>query len=181
MTNSPTMIVMIGLPARGKTYMSKKLTRYLNWIGVPTKGSVMTEMERSCLSLYIFILIRFFHSIVVYLRNQPFLNGIWTKWVRCGLQIEEAVIGPSCWPQVNCMFYAVRVSQIKFSTSSIVIIAYKNHPPNPEWHLIRQAWLECWCHLFILQCLTWACTAERLSERISPTISSATTMRRPWK
>lgn len=30
---------MIGLPARGKTYMSKKLTRYLNWIGVPTKGS----------------------------------------------------------------------------------------------------------------------------------------------
>lgn len=29
---------MIGLPARGKTYMSKKLTRYLNWIGVPTKG-----------------------------------------------------------------------------------------------------------------------------------------------
>ncbi|MEQ2238391.1 6-phosphofructo-2-kinase/fructose-2,6-bisphosphatase 2 [Ilyodon furcidens] len=39
MTNSPTMIVMIGLPARGKTYMSKKLTRYLNWIGVPTKGT----------------------------------------------------------------------------------------------------------------------------------------------
>lgn len=38
MTNSPTLIVMIGLPARGKTYMSKKLTRYLNWIGVPTKG-----------------------------------------------------------------------------------------------------------------------------------------------
>uniref|UniRef100_A0A8C3JAZ3 6-phosphofructo-2-kinase domain-containing protein n=1 Tax=Calidris pygmaea TaxID=425635 RepID=A0A8C3JAZ3_9CHAR len=38
MTNSPTLIVMIGLPARGKTYVSKKLTRYLNWIGVPTKG-----------------------------------------------------------------------------------------------------------------------------------------------
>lgn len=37
-TNSPTMIVMVGLPARGKTYISKKLTRYLNWIGVPTKG-----------------------------------------------------------------------------------------------------------------------------------------------
>lgn len=29
---------MVGLPARGKTYISKKLTRYLNWIGVPTKG-----------------------------------------------------------------------------------------------------------------------------------------------
>lgn len=39
MTNSPTLIVMIGLPARGKTYVSKKLTRYLNWIGVPTKGT----------------------------------------------------------------------------------------------------------------------------------------------
>lgn len=43
MTNSPTVIVMIGLPARGKTYMSKKLTRYLNWIGVPTKGSTRLE------------------------------------------------------------------------------------------------------------------------------------------
>lgn len=29
---------MVGLPARGKTYTSKKLTRYLNWIGMPTKG-----------------------------------------------------------------------------------------------------------------------------------------------
>lgn len=44
MTNSPTLIVMIGLPARGKTYVSKKLTRYLNWIGVPTKGRC-----RSCI------------------------------------------------------------------------------------------------------------------------------------
>lgn len=43
MTNSPTVIVMIGLPARGKTYMSKKLTRYLNWIGVPTKGQYMNN------------------------------------------------------------------------------------------------------------------------------------------
>lgn len=32
------MIVMVGLPARGKTYISTKLTRYLNWIGVKTKG-----------------------------------------------------------------------------------------------------------------------------------------------
>ncbi|XP_078500653.1 6-phosphofructo-2-kinase/fructose-2,6-bisphosphatase 2-like isoform X3 [Lissotriton helveticus] len=51
MTNSPTLIVMIGLPARGKTYMSKKLTRYLNWIGVPTKvfnlGMYRREAVRS--------------------------------------------------------------------------------------------------------------------------------------
>ncbi|XP_039222003.1 6-phosphofructo-2-kinase/fructose-2,6-bisphosphatase 1 isoform X3 [Crotalus tigris] len=39
-TNSPTMVIMVGLPARGKTYISKKLTRYLNWIGIPTKVSV---------------------------------------------------------------------------------------------------------------------------------------------
>uniref|UniRef100_A0A3B4BFG7 6-phosphofructo-2-kinase domain-containing protein n=1 Tax=Periophthalmus magnuspinnatus TaxID=409849 RepID=A0A3B4BFG7_9GOBI len=41
-TNSPTMIVMVGLPARGKTYISKKLTRYLNWIGVSTKGTCLS-------------------------------------------------------------------------------------------------------------------------------------------
>ncbi|KAM9669395.1 6-phosphofructo-2-kinase/fructose-2,6-bisphosphatase 1 isoform 2-T2 [Dama dama] len=37
-TNSPTMVIMVGLPARGKTYISTKLTRYLNWIGTPTKA-----------------------------------------------------------------------------------------------------------------------------------------------
>uniref|UniRef100_A0A672LI30 6-phosphofructo-2-kinase/fructose-2,6-bisphosphatase-like n=1 Tax=Sinocyclocheilus grahami TaxID=75366 RepID=A0A672LI30_SINGR len=41
-TNCPTMIVMVGLPARGKTYISKKLTRYLNWIGVPTQGECIS-------------------------------------------------------------------------------------------------------------------------------------------
>ncbi|XP_071810154.1 6-phosphofructo-2-kinase/fructose-2,6-bisphosphatase 1-like isoform X2 [Asterias amurensis] len=36
-SNPHAVIVMVGLPARGKTYISKKLTRYLNWIGVTTK------------------------------------------------------------------------------------------------------------------------------------------------
>jgi len=36
---APCVVVMVGLPARGKTYMSKKLTRYLNWIGIYTKGT----------------------------------------------------------------------------------------------------------------------------------------------
>lgn len=31
------VICMVGLPARGKTYISKKLARYLNWIGISTK------------------------------------------------------------------------------------------------------------------------------------------------
>ena len=36
---APCVVIMVGLPARGKTYMSKKLTRYLNWIGIDTKGT----------------------------------------------------------------------------------------------------------------------------------------------
>uniref|UniRef100_A0A672SBY6 6-phosphofructo-2-kinase/fructose-2,6-bisphosphatase 2 n=1 Tax=Sinocyclocheilus grahami TaxID=75366 RepID=A0A672SBY6_SINGR len=52
MTNSPTMIVMIGLPARGKTYMSKKLTRYLNWIGVPTKVFNLGVYRREAVKAY---------------------------------------------------------------------------------------------------------------------------------
>lgn len=46
LTNSPTVIVMVGLPARGKTYISKKLTRYLNWIGVPTKGELPPQTRQ---------------------------------------------------------------------------------------------------------------------------------------
>lgn len=48
-TNSPTMIVMVGLPARGKTYISRKLTRYLNWIGVPTQGDQKFSIQIICL------------------------------------------------------------------------------------------------------------------------------------
>ncbi|MBN3323085.1 F262 bisphosphatase, partial [Atractosteus spatula] len=52
MTNSPMVIVMIGLPARGKTYMSKKLTRYLNWIGVPTKVFNLGVYRREAVKAY---------------------------------------------------------------------------------------------------------------------------------
>ncbi|XP_028652420.1 6-phosphofructo-2-kinase/fructose-2,6-bisphosphatase 2-like isoform X2 [Erpetoichthys calabaricus] len=52
MTNSPTVIVMMGLPARGKTYMSKKLTRYLNWIGVPTKVFNLGVYRREAVRSY---------------------------------------------------------------------------------------------------------------------------------
>lgn len=45
MTNCPTLIVTVGLPARGKTYISKKLTRYLNWIGVPTRGATRLKIS----------------------------------------------------------------------------------------------------------------------------------------
>uniref|UniRef100_A0A4W4FT54 6-phosphofructo-2-kinase domain-containing protein n=1 Tax=Electrophorus electricus TaxID=8005 RepID=A0A4W4FT54_ELEEL len=51
-TNSPTMIVLVGLPARGKTYISKKLTRYLNWIGVPTKVFNVGQYRREAVRSY---------------------------------------------------------------------------------------------------------------------------------
>lgn len=35
----PNVIALVGLPARGKTYISHKLCRYLNWIGIKTRGS----------------------------------------------------------------------------------------------------------------------------------------------
>ncbi|KAH9518895.1 hypothetical protein Btru_008599 [Bulinus truncatus] len=44
---APTVIAMVGLPARGKTYISKKLTRYLNWIGVTTKVFNVGEYRRA--------------------------------------------------------------------------------------------------------------------------------------
>uniref|UniRef100_A0A3B4Z7M2 6-phosphofructo-2-kinase/fructose-2,6-biphosphatase 1 n=1 Tax=Stegastes partitus TaxID=144197 RepID=A0A3B4Z7M2_9TELE len=50
--NSPTLIVMVGLPARGKTYISKKLTRYLNWIGVPTKMFNVGQYRREAVKIY---------------------------------------------------------------------------------------------------------------------------------
>ena len=43
---TPTCIVMVGLPARGKTYVSRKLARYLNWIGVSTKVFNLGEYRR---------------------------------------------------------------------------------------------------------------------------------------
>ena len=35
----PTVVVMVGLPARGKTYISRRMTRYLNWMGCLTRGT----------------------------------------------------------------------------------------------------------------------------------------------
>ncbi|XP_067320249.1 6-phosphofructo-2-kinase/fructose-2,6-bisphosphatase 1 isoform X3 [Anolis sagrei] len=46
------MVIMVGLPARGKTYISKKLTRYLNWIGTPTKVFNVGQYRREAVQSY---------------------------------------------------------------------------------------------------------------------------------
>ncbi|XP_064606317.1 6-phosphofructo-2-kinase/fructose-2,6-bisphosphatase-like isoform X2 [Liolophura sinensis] len=48
----PTVVVMVGLPARGKTYISKKLTRYLNWIGIDTRAFNVGELRRAATDKY---------------------------------------------------------------------------------------------------------------------------------
>ena len=42
---TPHVIALVGLPARGKTYISKKLSRYLNWIGVNTKVQFLSILQ----------------------------------------------------------------------------------------------------------------------------------------
>ncbi|KAJ8047562.1 6-phosphofructo-2-kinase/fructose-2,6-bisphosphatase 1 [Holothuria leucospilota] len=46
LSNPPAVIVMVGLPARGKTYIAKKLSRYLNWVGIATKVFNVGEYRR---------------------------------------------------------------------------------------------------------------------------------------
>ncbi|GFU12519.1 hypothetical protein NPIL_661261 [Nephila pilipes] len=50
--NLPHVIAMVGLPARGKTYIAKKLTRYLNWIGVVTRVFNVGEYRRQATEAY---------------------------------------------------------------------------------------------------------------------------------
>ncbi|GBP81067.1 hypothetical protein EVAR_37193_1 [Eumeta japonica] len=50
--NIPHVIAMVGLPARGKTYISKKLSRYLNWIGINTRVFNLGEYRRHATHAY---------------------------------------------------------------------------------------------------------------------------------
>ncbi|GBO38206.1 6-phosphofructo-2-kinase/fructose-2, 6-bisphosphatase 3 [Araneus ventricosus] len=43
---------MVGLPARGKTYIAKKLSRYLNWIGIITRVFNVGEYRRQATEAY---------------------------------------------------------------------------------------------------------------------------------
>ncbi|CAF4116713.1 unnamed protein product [Rotaria magnacalcarata] len=52
LVRTPTVIAMCGLPARGKTYISKKLARYLQWIGIKTKVFNVGEYRRDTVKFY---------------------------------------------------------------------------------------------------------------------------------
>eukprot|EP00996_Jenningsia_fusiforme_P004001 NODE_47_length_3844_cov_23.120158_g41_i0.p1 GENE.NODE_47_length_3844_cov_23.120158_g41_i0~~NODE_47_length_3844_cov_23.120158_g41_i0.p1 ORF type:complete len:1208 (-),score=183.67 NODE_47_length_3844_cov_23.120158_g41_i0:85-3708(-) len=46
----PLVIVMVGLPGRGKSYISKRICRYLNWKGVPAAVFNAGEYRRQLIS-----------------------------------------------------------------------------------------------------------------------------------
>uniref|UniRef100_A0A915BHI3 6-phosphofructo-2-kinase domain-containing protein n=1 Tax=Parascaris univalens TaxID=6257 RepID=A0A915BHI3_PARUN len=46
----PNVIIMVGLPARGKTYISRKLCRYLKWIGFSTNVFNVGDYRRDMAS-----------------------------------------------------------------------------------------------------------------------------------
>ncbi|TRY74480.1 hypothetical protein TCAL_01328 [Tigriopus californicus] len=50
---TPHVIALVGLPARGKTYISKKLSRYLNWIGINTRVFNLGEYRRKMVPQYV--------------------------------------------------------------------------------------------------------------------------------
>eukprot|EP01097_Dermamoeba_algensis_P006091 TRINITY_DN3842_c0_g1_i1.p1 TRINITY_DN3842_c0_g1~~TRINITY_DN3842_c0_g1_i1.p1 ORF type:complete len:422 (-),score=71.80 TRINITY_DN3842_c0_g1_i1:439-1704(-) len=45
------VLILVGLPATGKTFMSQRIARYLNWIGVETKVFTVLEHRRSALGV----------------------------------------------------------------------------------------------------------------------------------
>eukprot|EP00124_Ichthyophonus_hoferi_P001387 Ihof_evm12s70 gene=Ihof_evmTU12s70 len=48
----PLLVVMVGLPARGKSFLSKKTTNYLNWKGIRTRiFNVGAHRRVSCLTV----------------------------------------------------------------------------------------------------------------------------------
>lgn len=51
--SAPQALIMVGLPARGKTYIARKLTRYLNWVGLDTKVFNVGEYRRKAVPPHI--------------------------------------------------------------------------------------------------------------------------------
>ncbi|CAM4878934.1 unnamed protein product [Rotaria socialis] len=52
LVRTPTVIMMVGLPARGKTFIARKLARYLHWIGIQTKVFNVGDYRRDAVKGY---------------------------------------------------------------------------------------------------------------------------------
>src|SRR5690606_17902 len=50
--SGPTALVMVGLPARGKSFLARKLARYLSWLGHPTRVFNVGGYRREHLGRY---------------------------------------------------------------------------------------------------------------------------------
>ena len=48
----PHVICMVGMPARGKTYIGTKLARYLKWCGLKVKVFNVGEYRRAATTAY---------------------------------------------------------------------------------------------------------------------------------
>ncbi|KAK2510805.1 hypothetical protein Q9966_016806 [Columba livia] len=90
-TNCPTMVILVGLPARGKTYISRKLTRYLNWIGTPTRVFNVGQYRREAVQSYkSFEFFRHDNEEAMKIRRQCALAAL--KDVRTYLSNEEGQV-----------------------------------------------------------------------------------------
>lgn len=85
---APCVIVMVGLPARGKTYMAKKLTRYFNWIGIETKG----VQHCSCILLICLLIFIWLLFIVMFVYSSPFalIVNIMSRDINC---FKKLIVG----------------------------------------------------------------------------------------
>jgi 6-phosphofructo-2-kinase/fructose-2,6-biphosphatase 2 len=91
MTIAPCVIVMVGLPARGKTYMAKKLARYFNWIGLETKVFNVGEYRRRTVTNFTSS-VEFFHPgnmEALSIREQCAKDALedLVKWLQCGGEV----------------------------------------------------------------------------------------------
>ncbi|XP_040399680.1 6-phosphofructo-2-kinase/fructose-2,6-bisphosphatase 1 isoform X6 [Cygnus olor] len=90
-TNCPTMVIMVGLPARGKTYISRKLTRYLNWIGTPTRVFNVGQYRREAVQSYkSYEFFRHDNEEAMHIRRQCALAAL--QDVRAYLSSEEGQV-----------------------------------------------------------------------------------------
>lgn len=72
----PMLVVMVGLPATGKTLLSKKLAKYLNWIGHKAKVFRVSDYRRKHVELYSHDLFRCSNSEATEMRKKSAMEAM---------------------------------------------------------------------------------------------------------